>query len=88
MHAVDEVSGLQRVLGVVIVLSSWLHQVERQTRAQVRNVVASHNRPNDQDYEDNEHDEVQHGVTDNTSLAKSRLLERVDWWSNLTASES
>lgn len=40
-------------------------------------------RADDQDQEQEEHREVEDGVADNAALAKLRLLERVDWRTDL-----
>lgn len=47
--------------------------------------LASNDRPNDKGEEDDKQEEVQDSKADDSALAQLRLLEGVDWRTNLTA---
>lgn len=73
----------RRAAGVVVVEASRLQKIHR-NRGQTLDHLASNDGTDDQGHEDDEHEEIQHGKADDSTLAKLRLLERVDWRSDLT----
>jgi hypothetical protein len=72
------------VAGVVVHQTGRLEKVHRDSR-QAGHELASHNGPNDERNEDDEHDKIEDRVADDAPSSKLRLLERVDGWSDLTA---
>ena len=86
---VETSSGHLGALRVVIVLvgrlEQWQWQADAVTKVLERRHLASDNGADDESHEDDEHEEVKHRVADDSPLAKLRLLERVDGWTNLLA---
>ncbi len=80
---------------VVVVETNGLQQIESAVTAEyapkrasdATAIFASDTRADDEDDEEEEHGEVEDGVADDTTLAKLRLLERVDGWADLTATQ-
>ena len=72
-------------MGIIVILARGLHQLEWQIVAQASNVLACNNWADDEDEEDDEHDKVQYGVSNDPTFAKPRLFEGIDGWSDLTA---
>ncbi len=70
--------------GIVVVLSGRLEQVERDAR-KIGDIFANKDGADDQYEEEYEQGKVQDSVTNDTSLSKARLLDRVDRRSDLTA---
>lgn len=60
--------------GVIVVLPRRLEKIHRNTGKACK-ILPREQRTNDQSKEDNEHDEVEDGETDDTSLTQLRLLE-------------
>ena len=78
------------VVRVVVVPSSWLDYVQTADLYVVGDSVQYTNFvdddwANDEDEKQEEHGEVEDSVADDTSFPKLRLLQGVDWWSNLAA---
>lgn len=70
--------------GVIVGETCWLHQLEGNLR-KVAQEFADDEGCDDQGDEDDEHDKVKNGEADDPPLPQSRLLQRIDWWPNLTA---
>jgi len=80
--AVDAGAGLGRE-GVVVVEAGGLGEVVGD--AEALDVAAADQRARHQHHEHHQHYEVQDCVSDHTSLAQLRLLQRVDWRPDLSA---
>lgn len=72
------------VARIVIVVASRLHKRHRDF-GQFRNESRSNNWANDEADKNDEHDEVENGVTNDAPLSQFGLLKRIDRWANLTA---
>ena len=68
---------------VIVVLARWLHQLQRNAEVE-GDEISDDNRPDHQDEEEDEHGKVQDCKANHSPLSKARLLERVNWWSDLT----
>jgi len=69
--------------GVVVVPVGRLLKIQDVDCRDIHELL-DNDRANDQDEEEHKHRKVEDGVADDTALAKLRLLERVDWRTNLT----
>ena len=75
-----------RVSRVVVVETSWLDELVWKVR-QGGEELACDDWTNDQDNEENEQREEHDGVADNATSSELRLLEGVDWRTDLTTGE-
>jgi hypothetical protein len=66
--------------------SGWLQELHWNFR-QVRNEAPSNDWADNKQDEDKEQEEVKDRVSDNSSLSKLRLLEGINWWSDLSTVE-
>lgn len=71
--------------GIVVVEARRLEEVHWNAPGHVGDELASDQWASDQGNEDDKHDEVKDGVTDDSPPAQLGLLKRVDWWANLSA---
>ena len=71
---------------VVIHLTRWLHEIEGDFGESLEE-SAGYNGSNNQAEEDDEHQEVEHGESDDSALAKSRLLQGVNGRSYLATAK-
>jgi hypothetical protein len=55
----------------------------RQARAQ--DFAPSNDWTDNESKKNDEHNEIENGVSPDTSLSQLRLLHRIDWWPDLTA---